>query len=343
METNEETGVCSQAESYGGLEKMKVKEEQTYLGDVISTDGKHTKNVMTRKNKGLGVITQITQILDSVLFGKYYFEVAMVLRSSLLLSSLLLNAEAWVNIRALERTDEILLSKVLGSDSNTSNTFKYLELGIYPLRFEIIKRKMVFLQYILKQEKESMLYKVFKATSENPSKNDFVKTCLKYLEVLNIEMTFEEISKMSDNKFKQIVKQKTEEAAFKYLIKEKNKQKKISHLNYTRLSMQEYLVEGSKNPKISRLIFKARGRNLEIKTHKKWRYEDEICVGCGENIESEDELLLCTGFSEKNETLSEKFPLAPIGVLAPGSAHARPSTRPSINTSGNFPAHVSAE
>ena len=71
--------------------------------------------------------------------------------------------------------------------------------------------------------------------------------------------------------------------------------------------MQEYLVEGSKNPKISRLIFKARGRNLEIKTHKKWRYEDEICVGCGKNIESEDELLLCTGFSEKNETLSDKY------------------------------------
>ena len=60
--------------------------------------------------------------------------------------------------------------------------------------------------------------------------------------------------------------------------------------------MQEYLVEGSKNPKISRLIFKARGRNLEIKTHKKWRYEDEICVGCGENIESEDELLHCKIF-----------------------------------------------
>ena len=313
VETDEETGACSQSETFGGLEKMKVKQEQTYLGDVISTDGKHAKNVMARKNKGLGVITQITQILDSVLFGKYYFEVAMVLRSSLLLSSLLLNSEAWVNlsdkdIRALERTDEILLSKILGSDSNTSNTFKYLELGIYPLRFEIIKRKIVFLQYILKQDKDSMLYEVFKATSENPSKNDFVKTCLKYLEVLDIKMTFEEIGKMSDNKFKQIVKQKTEEAAFKHLIQEKNKQKKISHVNYTKLTMQEYLVEGCKNPKISRLIFKARGRNLEIKTHKKWRYEDEICVGCGENIETEDELLVCTGFSEKNEKLiSEKY------------------------------------
>ena len=38
-----------------------------------------------------------------------------------------------------------------------------------------------------------------------------------------------------------------------------------------------------------------------------------------------------------------KFPLAPMGVLVPGSAHARPSTQPPIDTSGNFLAHMSAE
>ena len=31
-----------------------------------------------------------------------------------------------------------------------------------------------------------------------------------------------------------------------------------------------------------------------------------------------------------------KFPVAPMGVLAPGSAHARPSARPPITTSGNL-------
>ena len=189
---------------------MKVKQEQTYLGDVISSDGKHTKNVQARKNKGLGVITQITQILDTVMFGKYYFEVVMVLRSSLLLSSLLLNSEAWVNlsdsdIRALERTDEILLSKILESDSNTSKTYKYLELGIYPIRFEIMERKLLFLQYILQQDKESMIFKVFKATCENPTKNDFFKCCQKYLDCLDISLTFEEISATSRYKFKQLV------------------------------------------------------------------------------------------------------------------------------------------
>ena len=207
VETDPVTGKCFQSEYYAGAEKMKVKKEQTYLGDVISDDGKHNKNVQARSNKGLGIITQIKQILDSIVYGKHHFEVAMVLRESLFLSSLLLNSEAWVNlsdrdIRTLEKTDEILLSKILECEANTSNTFKYLELGIYPIRFEIMKRKIIFLQYILKQDKNSMVYKVFKATSENPVKNDFVETCKKYLKQLDIKLTFEEISKMSSNRLK---------------------------------------------------------------------------------------------------------------------------------------------
>ena len=56
----------------------------------------------------------------------------MALRSSLLLSSLLLNSETRTNlsesnITALEQTDEMLLSKILESEANSSNVFKYLE------------------------------------------------------------------------------------------------------------------------------------------------------------------------------------------------------------------------
>ena len=111
---------------------------------------------------------------------------ALVLRSSLLLSSILLNSEAWVNlsdaeIRSLEKNDEKLLFKILESETKASNTFKYLELGIYPLRFELMKQTIVFFQYILQQDKSSMIHNVFVATCDNPLMNDFVKTCVKYL------------------------------------------------------------------------------------------------------------------------------------------------------------------
>ena len=298
-----ETGNCVRTEQFGGQERMAVKTEQTYLGDVISADGSHTKNVLARKNKGVGVINQISQILESIVFGKYYFEVALILRSSLLLSSLLLNSEAWVNIsdkdiRSLEQTDEYLLAKILDCDSNTSNAFKYLELGIYPIRYEIMKRKILFLQYILQQDKNSMIYKVLEATQENPVKNDFVATCERYLTHLQIDLTFEEISRMSQYQFKNMVKEKTKEAGFKYLIEEKNRQSKICDMQYKCLEVQEYLMEGNKNTEISQTIFKLRGKTLEIKTQKKWRYEDDLCVGCGDRSETIEELLTCAGLAD---------------------------------------------
>ena len=70
---------------------------------------------------------------------------------------------------------------------------KYLELGAVPIHFQIMKRKLGFLQYILKQNKNSMIYKILQKTSESSVKNDFVYTCKKYSKTLNLEMTFEEI------------------------------------------------------------------------------------------------------------------------------------------------------
>ena len=158
----------------------------------------------------------------------------------------------------------------------------------------------MFLQYILKQEKNYMMYKVFKATMDNPVKNDFVKTCEKYLDRLGLKLTFEEISLMTKNKFKQLVKEKTLEAGFRYLMEEKNNQKKIRQLTYKKLQMQEYLMDGNRNTKLSKLIFNARGKTLDIKSHKKWKFDDNVCVGCGENEETEEEFVSCSGLADEN-------------------------------------------
>ena len=174
------------------------------------------------------------------------------------------------NIRALEQTDELLLTKILGCDSNTSNVFKYLELGIYPVRFEIMKRKILFLHYLLQQDKHSMIVRVLKATRDNPANNDFVKTCQKYLDKLNIQLTFEELGKMSKWSVKKLVNQKIADAAFEYLSDIQLKQSKISHIKYDELCIQEYLLDGNKNIEVSKFIYKARSMTLDIKTQKSY-------------------------------------------------------------------------
>jgi hypothetical protein len=75
--TDPVTGISSQSDSFTGNVKMKTKPEQFYLGDLISSDGTHTKNVQQRRNEG--VTNQIMKKLESTYFGKYYFEVATLL------------------------------------------------------------------------------------------------------------------------------------------------------------------------------------------------------------------------------------------------------------------------
>ena len=103
-------------DEYAGMYEMEPVEEEKYLGDIISNDGKNTKNIIARKNRCTGVVNQIVSILEDICFGKHHFAVAVVLRNALLISSLLTNAEAWYNLSANEVTE---LEKI--HESLTSN------------------------------------------------------------------------------------------------------------------------------------------------------------------------------------------------------------------------------
>ena len=44
---------------------------------------------------------------------------------------------------------------------------------------------------------------------------------------------------------------------------------------------------------VSKMIYKARGMTLDVKEQKKWKYDDILCEGCHEHIESGEEILRC--------------------------------------------------
>jgi hypothetical protein len=59
-------------------------------------------------------------------------------------------------------------------------------------------------------------------------------------------------------------------ALCQYLNKEKSKQSKILNIQLTKLEMQEYLLDGDRNIKVPKLIFKIRAKTLDIKAQKGW-------------------------------------------------------------------------
>ena len=60
-------------DEYSGAQKMKEVVDEKYLGDIISSDGKNSKNILARSNRGTGVVNQIVSMLEDICFGKYFF------------------------------------------------------------------------------------------------------------------------------------------------------------------------------------------------------------------------------------------------------------------------------
>ena len=143
-------------EAYDGEHGMSSESVQKYLGQHISSDFTNTKNIEMLRNKGIGIQNKLVQIMTAISAGKHYFEMAEILRNSLLISSILSSSETWygvtlVKIVKLEQIDEMLWLNILECSSSTPRDLIYMELGILRIREIIKNRRFMFLHHILKQ------------------------------------------------------------------------------------------------------------------------------------------------------------------------------------------------
>ena len=122
--------------------------------------------------------------------------------------------------------------------------------------------------------------------------------------MLKIDSTFEELENMSKTKLRKILKEKIRNEAFMYLKNHQIKQEKIKDIKYTQLKMQDYLAESDRSILVTKTIYKARGKTLDIKMQKKWKYDNIKCEGCQLNIESGEEILECDKLG-KNDKQAE--------------------------------------
>jgi hypothetical protein len=303
-----DTGNIKVEDTCDGDEIMEEKDSERYLGDVISKDGKNIKNIQARVSKGTGIVRNILTMLDGIPFGKYHFEAAVILRNSLLASSMLFNSEVWYNVtnselELLETVDLMLLRGILKAPKSTPKEMMFLELGLVPFREMIRRRRLGFLYYILNEDKDSMIFKFFESQRKNRSSKDWVSTVLKDMKKLNLNMNFEEIGSMKKSMFLNIIKRKTEHEALKYLDKLKEKHSKVKLLKHPVLKMQKYLMPNDIKMKIEDCqgIFKLRSRVTAAKINQRNRYENHECEVCGLFDETQEHILNCKEILKMNE------------------------------------------
>ena len=79
-------------------EDMKSAKEAKYLGDIINEEGNVNSTIDERCQKGIGIVSQISSMLNSISLGFYYIEIALILRDARLINGTLTNSEVWPSL-----------------------------------------------------------------------------------------------------------------------------------------------------------------------------------------------------------------------------------------------------
>ena len=247
-----------------GTPMQEVKDDK-YLGDIISSDGKNTKNIKDRISKGVGIITNIFNLLDIINFGPFTFEMAVLLRNSMLINGTMTNAEVWYNftsseVQEFESLDRLFFGKLLGVPKSTPSEAFYLELGALPISAIIKGRRVNYLHSILNRDKDSMMYTFFITQWLNPTKGDWVLQVREDLDDLEIPCNFEFIKSKSKLAFKKMVNAKVKIYALKALQAKQMKHSKMANISYNSLNMQNYFSRTDLTQQEKKTIFKYRIR-----------------------------------------------------------------------------------
>ena len=83
------------------------------------------------------------------------------------------NVKKKIEWRELEKIEDAVLSKVFKTTRSCSCHLLYLEAGMIPARFPVMRQMLALLQYILHQPTESLLERVYQAQLQAPTSGDW--------------------------------------------------------------------------------------------------------------------------------------------------------------------------
>ena len=266
---------------------MKNAENEKYIGDVISSSGSNDANISRRISLGMGAISQIFGILNEISLGYQYIEIGLIMRESILLSKMLLSSESWhklfqYQIEKLEEVDNVFYRKLFNAHSKTGIECFFSETGTVPLKLKLSTKRLLYWWHILKVDCSEMIHKVYTAQKLSPVSGDWIQLLEKDKKDFQIEMSDEEVSAISEYKFKSYVKKKAKELTIQHLLSLQMQHSKSEWLDMEDLAISAYLIDTRFSKEERELLFKLRTKTIQVKDNFKNAYlnNDMLCELC---------------------------------------------------------------
>ena len=277
---------------------MQSVKYDTYLGDILSSDGSNKPNIDNRVSRGFGKIAEIMGILSKLSLGKHYFRIALLLRESLFVSSLLFNAEVWYGLSSsdiyeLDKLDRNLLKRICGLPNSAPTAALYLELGVVRLSSIIKARRVNYLHYLVRLPKHEMLSRFFWCQWFAMKQYDWCTYVRQDLVDLELPTGISEIESFSTFRWKSRVKRKLKEFEFKELLKIKDtkSKSKMSMLFYCEFKIQDYFT--TLEVKIAKTVLRYRIKMSKYSDNFKGSGSVDVCPLCKTHEDKQDLAFSC--------------------------------------------------
>ena len=295
--------------------KISQAEKYKYLGDFVSNLWKNLYDKRWEKAQGYAATCQAMCIEISL--GHQLYAMAKLFHRSIFTNGTLVNMETWPNcsverIESFERIEQTFFRKMLNAHSKTPIEAIYLELGVIPLRFQLMKRRILYLREIMDRSDDELTKQVVLAQQEDCGHGDFyaqVKRDMNEFSISNEEIGF------SEEKLREILKTKAENCAFAYLIKKAQTHTKVQDQIYKNCDGMAHYFDPRFTADLSNLIFKFRTRTYLVKNNFRNNYRNTNiqCPLCDLHEDTQAHLFEC---EKVVAGLSENISSKPVDVYS---------------------------
>ena len=155
---------------------------------------------------------------------------------------------------------------------------------------------MYWWHIVSNQDENSLLSKVYKAQKNNASHKDWVLLIEKDKQDLGININDEDLklNYKKKEKFKVLVKRKSEIKAFEYLNKLKATHSKMHNIKFDQIKCADYLMGKSTTQTEAKILFKFRTRMAPVKQNFKTQYHANLfCDLCKVSKCTQEHLFQC--------------------------------------------------
>ena len=209
-----------------------------------------------------------------------------------------MNSEVWHSLTAkqvehLEEIDKQYLRRLLNSHSKVAIECLFLETGLLPYKYEVIMRRGMYWWKLVHTDQSELIRRVYESQIINSCQGDWIRLLEGDKKLLGINLTDEDVLKMSRNLFKKMFRSKVEQAALIDMNALKQKHSKSTFLNSSSLKTSEYLQDGRFSKAETQLLFKLRTQTTDLKMNFPKMYSNTICSTCKLFPESQSHILQC--------------------------------------------------